>query len=300
MMSFEGTDLRDLEERGWVVIDGFFDARKAEEYRDEIRGLVAAGLMLPNKTQFGLPNGEVIVSRKPNIYEADLHDADLRARTPELGKLFDSDDLVDGLNSAMPDLHLTRGTGGKTIKLQHNTGNGGCFPLHYDNPGKPNKRKLTCLLYLNPNWSAGDGGELQLVPFLSEPVTIEPTMNRLVIFKSESVLHRVLPSSAERFCFTIWIDSAPSEVNRAEHAALRVKTGQSIREIADYMGTCPVQRIVSRALYREEYERSLRECMEGEPKSLATMLALHRAHLAAVEKHKALKDLVDNLRTLKT
>ena len=124
MMSFEGTDLRDLEERGWVVIDGFFDARKAEEYRDEIRGLVAAGLMLPNKTQFGLPNGEVIVSRKPNIYEADLHDADLRARTPELGKLFDSDDLVDGLNSAMPDLHLTRGTGGKTIKLQHNTGNG--------------------------------------------------------------------------------------------------------------------------------------------------------------------------------
>ena len=67
MMSFEGTALRDLEERGWVVIDGFFDARKAEEYRDEIRGLVAAGLMLPNKTQFGLPNGEVIVSRRSRV-----------------------------------------------------------------------------------------------------------------------------------------------------------------------------------------------------------------------------------------
>ncbi len=82
------------------------------------------------------------------------------------------------------------------------------------------------------------------------------------------------------------------------------------------MGSCPVQRIVSRALYREEYERSLVECMggpqhqqegegegEGEPavsQDLRAMLGLHRAHLKAVERHKPLSDLVDKLRGLRS
>jgi len=83
-------------------------------------------------------------------------------------------------------------------------GNGACFPLHYDNPGRPSKRKLTCLVYLNPDWKPGDGGELKLFPFLEEPITIEPKFDRCVIFVSDLILHRVLPCFAPRFCFTIW------------------------------------------------------------------------------------------------
>lgn len=45
------------------------------------------------------------------------------------------------------------------IKIQLNTG-GGSFPWHYDNPGPPNNRILTCVIYLNPNWKEGDGGEI--------------------------------------------------------------------------------------------------------------------------------------------
>ena len=50
---------------------------------------------------------------------------------------------------------LLPGTQSSTVKLQINDGRGGCFPWHYDNPSKPNKRRVTCLLYLNKDWKQG-------------------------------------------------------------------------------------------------------------------------------------------------
>ena len=291
--------LGQLKDKHYCVLDSFFSEERAHEYRREIRSLVSQGLMQPNKTHFGLPSGQVLVATKPNIYEADLHDGALRSRVPSLNTLFEQDTLVHVLNERLPGLFLEPGANGKTIKLQYNSGNGGCFPLHYDNPGRPNRRKLTCLLYLNPDWKQGDGGELQLVPFLQDPVTIEPLMNRMVIFYSESVLHRVLRANAERFCFTIWLDAVGSRVNMDEHNALRMKPGQSLSEVASYIRSCPVQRIFSRALYKEEYESSLRECMEGQPVALEQMIALHHAHLKAVDRHKALGELVEKLRRMR-
>lgn len=52
--------------------------------------------------------------------------------------------------------------------------------MHYDNPGPPNKRALTCLLYLNPDWKEGDGGELCLTPFLQKEKVIAPLLDRMV------------------------------------------------------------------------------------------------------------------------
>lgn len=75
-------------------------------------------------------------------------------------------------------------------------GSGGCFPLHYDNPGPPNKRALTCLLYLNPDWKDGDGGELCLTPFLGKEKVIAPLLDRMVsrrkrcIFMHSRDVHR--------------------------------------------------------------------------------------------------------------
>ena len=95
---------------------------------------------------------------------------------------------------------------GHTIKLQRNVGKGACFPWHYDNPGRPNKRVLTCLIYLNPDYASGQGGELELMPFLQPPVVIEPKMGRMVFFRSDRVLHRVRPNYHERYALTIWLD----------------------------------------------------------------------------------------------
>ena len=59
--------------------------------------------------------------------------------------------------------------------MQRNDGTGGCFPTHYDNPGPPSKR-ATCILYLNPHWRTGDGGELDLVPFCATPTHVAPRL----------------------------------------------------------------------------------------------------------------------------
>ena len=79
---------------------------------------------------------------------------------------------------------------------------------------------------------------------------------------------------------------------------MRVAPGAAIEDIAAGLASGPSQRIVSRALYREEYEASLRECMQGAEGEDA-MVALHRAHLAAVAKHDQLSRLVQRLRDLK-
>lgn len=45
-------------------------------------------------------------------------------------------------------------------------------------------------------------------------------MDRMVFFLSDTMLHRVLPASATRYCFTIWIDGAAT--NLPEHNRLDI------------------------------------------------------------------------------
>jgi hypothetical protein len=102
------------------------------------------------------------------------------------------------------------------------TGPGGCaYPRHVDNVSPPpvggsmamttgwgrtddDARKLTAILYLNPDWKAGDGGELRL--YLDDDrdggggdgercVDLSPAGGRLVLFWSDEIPHEVLPNA---------------------------------------------------------------------------------------------------------
>lgn len=83
------------------------------------------------------------------------------------------------------------------------------YPRHVDNPDG-NGRILTCIVYLNATWRAGDGGELRLAPERSKAhLDIPPVLNRLVLFWSDArVPHEVLPAHAERAACTIWFIDA--------------------------------------------------------------------------------------------
>ncbi|KAJ0406315.1 hypothetical protein ATCC90586_007353 [Pythium insidiosum] len=289
----------ELRENGYVVVDDCFGHGWANALLDEMKWLHANELFAPNKTQFALTQHgttRAVQFVKPNIYEVDLHDASLRRRVPELDALFHSTALLEALAVHFPDYELQMGTSGRTLKLQRNAGSGGCFPCHYDNPGAPNKRKLTCLLYLNDAWKEGDGGEVQLLPFLRAPVTVAPKMDRLVIFMSDWMLHRVLPSNAERYCLTIWIDGA--HVNRPEDSQLRVTPD----DLADWLGflerlrTSPVQRLLSRGVYEDEYAESLAQCMQNAKEGFVEMLQSHETHLASLRRNVPLYNLIQRLR----
>jgi len=276
---------------GYCVLDGFFGAGWARALLQEQRWLAENGHFEPNRTQFSTAAGESMQFSKPNIYERDLHDEGARGRVRELAALWEQDELVDALNDKAPGLMLARGTGARTLKLQWNRGGGGCFPVHYDNPGRPNRRRITCLAYLNEDWEEGHGGELMLYPFCRRWVKIPPLMDRVVLFQSDRVLHRVLPAAQERFCFTIWLDGGG--VNSDDDVTLRLGGAalQDLRGTARALAASPAQRSLSRAVYEEEYEESLRECMEG-AEGHGEMLASHRAFLAGVKKNGPLAKLV--------
>ena len=101
---------------------------------------------------------------------------------------------------------------------------GGRYTKHFD--GTPavaagstdddggNRRLVTAILYLNPDWSAADGGRLRAYPPIggarsnpfSEPIEIEPIAGRLVIFMAREVEHEVLLSRGRpRIALTQWI-----------------------------------------------------------------------------------------------
>ncbi len=133
---------------------------------------------------------------------------------------------------------------------------GSTYPLHVDNPqglAVNDTRKLTCILYLNPEYQAerGDGGELRL--FLGEDdqqtrqVDLTPEGGRIVIFWSDEIPHEVLPTAPEfvsngedpnldnplnRYALTLWIPTQDVSTIHNELSKFR-----SLRELAFPLGS---------------------------------------------------------------
>ena len=107
---------------------------------------------------------------------ADLHDRWLRHWSNEFGRELLADPELFGGG-----LHLTT--------------HGGHLGIHadfLDHPSRPWRRALNLLLYLNPDWKPGDGGELELWSRDMKrcEVSIAPIHNRAVLFEtSEHSFH---------------------------------------------------------------------------------------------------------------
>jgi SM-20-related protein len=93
---------------------------------------------------------------------------------------------------------------------------GGFYRKHVDAFRGKSNRRLSTILYLNPHWQPGDGGELAMyresedAPFL----TVAPQYGRMVIFLSEVFPHEVLRANRARFSLTGWyrINATTNEV----------------------------------------------------------------------------------------
>ena len=120
--------------------------------------------------------------------------------------------------------------------------------------------------------------------------SVKPASRR----RSDLVLHRVLPSRARRFCFTIWVDGA-----RTNEDKLVLPESRSAREVCAELGRSGAQRLLSRAVYAAEYEASLAACMGSSEQLCAEMVAQHRAHVAACDASGPLAKLVHAARELK-
>ncbi|KAK9789406.1 hypothetical protein WJX73_007149 [Symbiochloris irregularis] len=154
---------------------------------------------------------ETIRLEKAAIWEADMLDPGVRQRAPLFNELLQDATLRTLLSILMPQLRLD----GQVMKLQTNAGGGGCFPIHHDSDESVDARRLTAILYLNRAWQPEHGGQLRLYPALAgQAVDIPPRAGTLVLFPACRMLHRVMPSTVERHCMTIWLSQ-----NRPGHCA---------------------------------------------------------------------------------
>ncbi|CAE8694035.1 unnamed protein product, partial [Polarella glacialis] len=87
-----------------------------------------------------------------------------------------------------------------------------CHKDSYD--GADNQRMLSVLLYLNQDWTTGDGGELRIfgsksdmekAPDLERFADIAPLSGRLVMFRSRDVWHAVREPREQRWALTLWV-----------------------------------------------------------------------------------------------
>ena len=122
-------------------------------------------------------------------------------------------------------------------------------------------------------------------------------MNRVVLFSSDAILHRVLPANAPRYCFTIWIDG--NSVNNPDDLYLKKKHLSTSPDMLKRLMDSPLQRVLSRSVYAEEYEMSLMECMGSSSTMTLQMLESHHQHVNNLAKNIELKVFIDSLRELK-
>jgi hypothetical protein len=140
-------------------------------------------------------------------------------------------------------------------KLAVTSPGGSTYPLHVDNTlginsssssggttttgslALPNddSRKLTCILYLNPDYAPGDGGHLRLLLLDKECLDLDPRGGRMVIFWSDEIPHEVLPTKPEadatdqrydRYALTIWLpDNDPRNIQAKDSKFESLRVG---------------------------------------------------------------------------
>ncbi len=97
---------------------------------------------------------------------------------------------------------------------------GAYYKTHLDTFAGTDTRVVSSVLYLNPAWQPGDGGELLIYRpdqgALLEKV--EPVFGRLVLFLSAEFPHEVLPVNTPRYSLTGWFRKNNSLVDSIDPA----------------------------------------------------------------------------------
>lgn len=81
---------------------------------------------------------------------------------------------------------------------------GAAYARHSDNFHGQGARLLSCVLYLNDAWQAGDGGQLRLYLPAGGQVDVMPASGTLACFLSAEFEHEVLPATRPRLSLTGW------------------------------------------------------------------------------------------------
>lgn len=112
-------------------------------------------------------------------------------------------EMVDGLRVGLSEffrVHLERTEVHFAVYAE-----GASYARHVDQFLLHGNRIISVILYLNPEWTPGDGGELRVHPAGRPSVDHPPLHGRLIVFRSDEMEHEVLASRRVRVSLTGWM-----------------------------------------------------------------------------------------------
>lgn len=194
-INFEKISL-DLVNQGYSIYKNFLPTAEAQQ-------ILAHSLLIYKQDNFqpaGIGKGDEWQRnqsiRGDEIYwienpEKTAHVANFYAKIRALA-LFFNRDLFIGINYI--EMHFAIYPAGKFYKK------------HFDSFKGSDKRKVSFVLYLNPDWQSDDGGELRIYTRDKQQVDVLPEMGTLVCFLSNEILHEVrAPKNRKRVSLTGWM-----------------------------------------------------------------------------------------------
>lgn len=82
---------------------------------------------------------------------------------------------------------------------------GSFYKKHFDQFRNNESRQYSMIMYLNEDWTEGDGGELCIYPKDEASQNISPLNGKSVFFKSSELEHEVLVTNKTRLSITGWL-----------------------------------------------------------------------------------------------
>ena len=192
-MELTDDEIQALGTQGFFTRPTFLGPERARAVHAEAQALVEAGGLRPAGIRRGADRTEDTSVRSDFITWVQPQPG------TALGGLWDAFVQLGGALSAGAYLGLGR----FDLQLAHYPGGGAHYQRHRDAfPGQSNRR-VTAIYYANPDWRPEHGGKLRLY-LDSGTLEVEPTLDRLVVFRSEQLDHEVLPAHAPRLALTAW------------------------------------------------------------------------------------------------
>ncbi len=183
--------------KGWTAVPGFIESGLVSELREECRQLIAKGAARAAAIGSGADRqtrGDIRTDEILWLDEADATPAQRRCLASfEALRLELNRELQLGLFEF--ECHFSR------------YAPGAFYRKHLDQFRGDRRRRLSCVLYLNENWTREDGGELRLYLDTGEPGKFEdvlPVGGTLALFLSDRFAHEVLPGKRERLSLAGW------------------------------------------------------------------------------------------------
>lgn len=186
--------LTDFEKQGWAELPDFLTPEVAHGIRSEIHEVqIQNGF---KQAAIGKQEQKAIDTsqRGDFISWINPHSASAHTRT-----------YLDKINAVISELNYNFYLGIRDYECHYAHYPPGTFyKKHVDRHKNGSPRRVSTVLYLNPDWTASDGGELVIYDTSENASRIEPRLGTLAIFLSE-LEHEVLITHRDRMSITGWM-----------------------------------------------------------------------------------------------